>query len=872
MRANTNISLKDRKILKLGAFKGADYSSSPLDVSVTRATFMRNFINENGVNKKRNGWCEREKFDGEINGIFEFKDGDTTKTLIYAGTTFYIDGEPIECKSDETLESRRVQFFTQKGKVYIIGCGDFLVLKKEGEVFYVKSVADDEDTYVPTTTISINEEDDADTVRDSLDKPNLLSSKRKNQCILDNLKKTVYPDDDLKESYSGSSASFTLDGEVDTTKDIVVKIESKYRHFVGYEDDTKKLMCGKATTWILTNDPNSENPRELNCVNVEENTDCCSDDQGYPIKTPTFKGNVKGTLLTLGCANVPISPLIEGVDNVTVTFYVANYKELSERITKCRFGALFGVNAKRDHLFLSGNESMPSYDFHSYFEDFTYFPDDRYEAVGREEFPISGYQRISDGTLAVYKNDSYGADSNVYYRTAAYVSKNDENGSLSEFKTQFSLLAGTEGEGIVNSFAAADFYGDNIIVSKSGVYGVVLTDNVTTRERYTRERSRLINERLRQHNLSESVGIVYKNKYYLAVDGYCYVADSRYKFVPDDTIDGSYNYEWWVWENIPARTWGVINDELYFGTADGRLCSFDNEYTDRTIVPVSVGAISPNYEQPKNKFTVNDELLSRIRNNDKIKFTSDVYALVTDIEKYENSVFYLNKVDNLREGMAVHLACDESISEQYTVTDIDRYERTCKLKDSAGGTVSPESIEDIKLVENLRYLDRIYITNLSNTDNFFSVRKYEDEDVEPLEIYLESIPNEIGADIYHVENVVAEWHSPVMDLGTTEASKTLLKMTVVTEPNVSGRVSFGYVTRSERELMEYERSVGFSLENLNFNDFSFEGKFASSYSVRCNERNFNFIMFRFLSDTAENCAVNNLTAVYKINKSNMGVH
>ena len=73
MRARTNISLKDRKSLTLSDFKGVDFSSSPLRVKNNRATSMRNFINEYGVNKKRNGWNEVLKFEGsQINGIFQF--------------------------------------------------------------------------------------------------------------------------------------------------------------------------------------------------------------------------------------------------------------------------------------------------------------------------------------------------------------------------------------------------------------------------------------------------------------------------------------------------------------------------------------------------------------------------------------------------------------------------------------------------------------------------------------------------------------------------------------------------------------------------------------------------------------------------------
>ena len=63
----------------------------------------------------------------------------------------------------------------------------------------------------------------------------------------------------------------------------------------------------------------------------------------------------------------------------------------------------------------------------------------------------------------------------------------------------------------------------------------------------------------------------------------------------------------------------------------------------------------------------------------------------------------------------------------------------------------------------------------------------------------------------------------------------------------------------------------FSFDNFSFENFSFDTGFANSYSVKANERNFNFIMFRFVSDNDSNCVVNTFTIIYKINKANKGV-
>jgi hypothetical protein len=55
-----------------------------------------------------------------------------------------------------------------------------------------------------------------------------------------------------------------------------------------------------------------------------------------------------------------------------------------------------------------------------------------------------------------------------------------------------------------------------------------------------------------------------------------YVANSRQRYASGN----SYEYEWYYWTNIPARCFCVDGDALYFGTADGNLCRFNNDMVD----------------------------------------------------------------------------------------------------------------------------------------------------------------------------------------------------------------------------------------------------------------------------------------------------
>ena len=90
MRARTNVALKNRRTLQLSDFMGVDFSSSPLSVRSNRASNAKNFINEYGINKKRNGWNELVKIKRggvaqKINGIFEYVNGSRRDILVHAG-------------------------------------------------------------------------------------------------------------------------------------------------------------------------------------------------------------------------------------------------------------------------------------------------------------------------------------------------------------------------------------------------------------------------------------------------------------------------------------------------------------------------------------------------------------------------------------------------------------------------------------------------------------------------------------------------------------------------------------------------------------------------------------------------------------------
>lgn len=256
------------------------------------------------------------------------------------------------------------------------------------------------------------------------------------------------------------------------------------------------------------------------------------------------------------------SPVL-GRDNVSIR-YKKIVQENTDKINKCNIAILFGYNGNNNRIFVSGNPDFPNYDFHSEQEDGTYFPDDNFTKIGTE--PIINYSRLADGTLAVQKKKS-DTDCTVYYRST----------SLLNSEEVFPLADGVKNIGCVSRYANANLLNDPLTLTDEGVFSLTGHNG----EKYAIQKSYYINKKLMQEeNLENAVAIVLQNKYYLAINNHVYIADYRYQTHPPHGKSSQYQYEWWYWNNLPIRVFFTWNNELYFGTDDGKICKFNDGYTD----------------------------------------------------------------------------------------------------------------------------------------------------------------------------------------------------------------------------------------------------------------------------------------------------
>lgn len=265
----------------------------------------------------------------------------------------------------------------------------------------------------------------------------------------------------------------------------------------------------------------------------------------------------------------PGKPKVDGQDNVFITFS-KTVEGYADRIKKCTVSALYGVG-NNDRAFLTGNPDYPATDWWCWFKDPSYFPDQNYADIGSQETRIMGYSKIGS-YLAIHKEDN-SQDSTIYLRSSKLVSEATETAVE---KVAFPTQQGVSGIGAVAVKSFANLIDEPLFLARTGIYA--LTSNTITAERTVQNRSYFVDAALtREKNLENAAAVQWNGYYLLCVNSNCYVLDGKQDRSYKAQSNGSYVYECYYWENIPAACFLEREGELFFGTADGRFCKFNTD-------------------------------------------------------------------------------------------------------------------------------------------------------------------------------------------------------------------------------------------------------------------------------------------------------
>lgn len=203
--SNTN----QTKSLTFSKLRGVDFSSSPFEVSTSRAVHMKNMINEDGVNHKRPGHTSELSINNDGRKIIDVcKLGDyyfVAKTYIdYTGmnniTIYKWDGLEYRgiMHEDHTYKIPDKIFIPISHNKILIAPACNCILKFDEETNTYSTEFADSVIYIPTTTISINASEDGESSDVTYEEINAFTNKRKNSLIgrkVDTVKVTFLPFD-----------------------------------------------------------------------------------------------------------------------------------------------------------------------------------------------------------------------------------------------------------------------------------------------------------------------------------------------------------------------------------------------------------------------------------------------------------------------------------------------------------------------------------------------------------------------------------------------------------------------------------------------------------------------------------------------------
>ena len=349
-------------------------------------------------------------------------------------------------------------------------------------------------------------------------------------------------------SYDGQNADY-VDGYVPTT------VISATPSGGGKDYETINLISTKRINQFIGTETAKE--YQLDATNIDSVYKCETLNlNGEWIEKTDYKVNKATGVVTF--VQPPGTSPVEGYDNVKITFSKLNS---FPTIEKCTIFSFYGVGGD-NRVFVSGNPDKKNRDWQSGSNDPTYFPETQYTEIGADNCAIIGYIKQFNNLIII--KESGDQDATIYIRSTS------EDGSGN---TIFPVTQGLSGIGAISKMAFGVLYDDPMFLSKDGVFS--LDSNKVSLQHTVQLRSYYINARLiNEPSLKDAHACVDGRFFYLFINNHVYVADAIQR---NQNKSNSYGYEWYYWDNIPARVSAVLNDTLYFGTDDGRVCMFKKE-------------------------------------------------------------------------------------------------------------------------------------------------------------------------------------------------------------------------------------------------------------------------------------------------------
>ncbi len=278
-----------------------------------------------------------------------------------------------------------------------------------------------------------------------------------------------------------------------------------------------------------------------------------------------------GKIMNLGYGSSYIAN--DGMDNLRITYAV--YKDAPTALTGATVQGTYGTDGADNILFLGGSKESPGTDAFSAREDFFCYYATSVERLGNEHSPITGYTRLSDGRIAVLKNDPN--DSNVYFRTHKTVSVGTTQSGEAYQVDAFPSKTGAAVEGCISPHSVGIAENEPIFLAESGLYSVRSVSNELINLDETVRRSLPIDPLLCKQNGANARSIRWRQYYLLVFGTLALITDGQ-----RDSHGMLRFLKWRFAHEITAL--GKNGNTLYLGDAAGNTFEFGGADQDADLV------------------------------------------------------------------------------------------------------------------------------------------------------------------------------------------------------------------------------------------------------------------------------------------------
>ena len=420
---------------------------------------------------------------------------------------------------------------------------------------------------------------------------------------------------------------------------------------------------------------------------------------------------------------------------------------------------------------------------------------------------------------------------------------------LGEYGIEYS--GAMESIGCINNRCAITINRDTLTLSSDGVYGLQGYD------KYGKcLRSGGIDRILREQSLKNAHALGYDGRLYIFFDNLCLVADTRIKSRYEQSVDDSFEYEWFMLSGFDARCSAVLGSKMYIGTADGKIRTLSQAFLDVSLQKIGTGEALVVEENGAMELCINESLGDLHGKEISISGAKALICIQRMQQDAENEVmiafdsteiFNKNGTIKLFSGMEIYGFCGG-----------DEYYRG-----------------------EILYLDEqegFAVTSLPTGHSYKAILK----DTQSCKITLER--GEIGykmlcegseLTLFDYDNmelvlvskspVCAIYESARLDLGAPHLSKTLHRISFDLLPKTGTELILGYETSRSSTCKTVLLGNKFSVNSLDFNSFSFGIPIEKICTLRLFERGVGYVIVKLKSSSCGAFELNGYSIVYTTN-------